>query len=281
MRKSDKKSSRELGLEVAAICGRHFFKTEHLHYGLWTNGLSVDLANLHTAQEKYTQYLLEHIPQGVKTVLDVGCGTGKNARRLLDMGYMVDCVSPSSLLSEWTSELLGKAGTVFTCRYEQLQTERRYDCILFSESFQYVNLDRAIEQSVRLLNDGGYLLVCDVFKRFPKEREGNNVIGGGHYVGKFLERAKEAGLEQITDEDITAQTAPSVELLDNAMRGVVGPVLEASLSFLRERHPMVTRLLCWRYKKKLAKVRDKYMNGHRTSDDFRKYKTYRLFMYKK
>ena len=278
MKNRGKKSSRELGLEVGALCGRHFFKVEHLHYGFWTNGLEVDVANLHTAQERYTEYLLGHIPEGVKTVLDVGCGTGKNARRLLDKGYKVDCVSPSSFLSARTSELLGDASTVFECTYEELDTDRRYDCILFSESFQYVNLEKAIEQTVRLLNGGGYLLICDVFR---KDVEGKSAIGGGHKLSKFYEKVEEAGFEVIANEDITAQTAPTIEILDDAMRKVAVPALDSSLAFLRGRHPVMTRLLCWKYGKKLAKVREKYMGGQRTSDDFRQYKTYRLFLCRK
>ena len=172
MGKRGKKSSRELGLEVAASGGRHFFNIEHLHYGYWTNGLAVNMANFPAAQEKYTEYLLEHVPEGVKTILDVGCGTGKNARRLADMGYKVDCVSPNHYLSERTRELLGEGSTVFECEYEKLETERRYDCILFSESFQYINLIKGIEQTVRLLNNSGHLLVCDVFKRFKKDKKG-------------------------------------------------------------------------------------------------------------
>ncbi len=260
------------------MCGRHFFGVEHLHYGLWTNGLDVDVSNLHIAQEKYTEYLLGHIPAEVKTILDVGCGAGKNARRLLDKGYKVDCVSPSSFLSERAGQLLGPASTVFTCTYEQLQTDRRYDCILFSESFQYVNLEMAIEQTFRLLNRGGYLLICDVFRN---DIEGKSSIGGGHNISKFLEQMEQTSLEMVVDEDITAETAPTIKILDDAMRNVAVPALDSSLEFLRGHYPMITRLLCWKYGKKLAKVRDKYTNGRRTSDDFRKYKTYRLFLYKK
>ncbi len=278
MTKTAKKNSRELGLEVGAMCGRHFFKIEHLHYGLWTNGLDVDVSNLHIAQEKYTEYLLSHIPAGVKTILDVGCGAGKNAKRLVDMGYKVDCVSPSSFLSERTSELLGQASTVFTCTYEQLQTDRRYDCVMFSESFQYVNLERAIEQTARLLNEGGYLFICDVFK---KDVKGKSAIGGGHNLGKFFECVERTGFERIADEDITTETAPTIEILDDAMRNVAVPAMDSSLAYLRGRYPLITKFLCWKYRKKLAKVRDKYMNGRRTSDDFRQYKTYRLFLYRK
>jgi SAM-dependent methyltransferase len=278
MRKNNKKDSRELGLEVAALCGRHFFKVEHLHYGLWTNGLDVDVSNLHIAQEKYTEYLLGHIPATVKTILDVGCGAGRNARRLLDKGYKVDCVSPSSFLSERAGELLGRASTVFTCTYEQLQTDRQYDCILFSESFQYVNLEIAIEQTIRLLNDGGYLLICDVFRN---DVNGKSSIGGGQNIRKFFKYMEQTSLEKVTDKDITAETAPTIGILDDAMRNVAVPALDSSLDFLRGRYPLITRFLCWKYRKKLAKVRDKYTNGRRTSDDFRKYKTYRLFLYKK
>jgi SAM-dependent methyltransferase len=277
MRKNNKKDSRELGLEIGALCGRHFFKVEHLHYGLWKNGLDVDISNLHIAQEKYTEYLLGHIPAEVETILDVGCGAGKNARRLLDKGYKVDCVSPSLFLSKRTAELLGPMGTVFTCTYEKLQTDHRYDCILFSESFQYVNLERAIEKTVRLLKKGGYLLICDVFRN---DMEGKSGIGGGHNIRKFLERMEHTSLEMVTDEDITAETAPTIEILDDAMRNVALPALDSSLEFLRGRYPLITRFLCWKYRKKLAKVRDKYTNGKRTGDDFRKYKTYRLFLYK-
>lgn len=278
MRKNVKKDSRELGLEIGALCGRHFFKVEHLHYGLWTNGLDIDVSNLHIAQEKYTEYLLGHIPAGITTILDVGCGAGKNARRLLDKGYKVDCVSPSSFLGERASELLGPACTVFNCTYEQLQTDRRYDCIMFSESFQYVNLEIAIQQTIRLLNDDGYLLICDVFKN---DMEGKSGIGGGQNIRKFFEQMEQTSLEMVKDEDITAETAPTIEILDDAMRNVAVPAMDHSLEYLRGRYPLITKFLCWKYKKKLAKVRDKYMNGRRTSDDFRKYKTYRLFLYKK
>jgi len=69
-------SSRELGLDLAAIAARYLFGTDHLHYGLWTEGLPVHMNNLLKAQEQYADMLLATIPEGTKTILDVGTGTG-------------------------------------------------------------------------------------------------------------------------------------------------------------------------------------------------------------
>ena len=86
--KKDKKTvSCEIGLEIAAICGKQFLKLEHLHYGYWTKDLEVDLPNLCKAQENYANFLISHIPEDVETILDVGCGMGQIAKKLLDMGY--------------------------------------------------------------------------------------------------------------------------------------------------------------------------------------------------
>ncbi|MBN2456371.1 MAG: methyltransferase domain-containing protein [Sedimentisphaerales bacterium] len=281
MSKYGKKSSKELGLEVAALGGRHFFNIDHLHYGYWANGLEANMANFPLAQEKYTDFLLGHIPADLKTILDVGCGTGKNAKRLTEMGYKVDCVSPSHYLAERTREILWEGNEVFECEYEQLETTKRYDCVFFSESFQYVHLVKGIEQSVNLLNEGGYLLICDVFRLARVDKEGGKVIGGGHRLEKFLENIKKAGLEKVVDEDITAETAPTIEILDEAMFRVGRPALEASLEFLHDRHPWIMGILNWKYRKKLDKFREKYIGDRRTSDDFKKYKTYRLFICKK
>ncbi|MHC4258897.1 MAG: methyltransferase domain-containing protein [Planctomycetota bacterium] len=122
-KRSRKAVSRETALEIAAICGRHFLKLRHLHYGYWTDGLEVDIANLRRAQENYVEFLISHIPESVETILDVGCGTGQIARELLGTGFEVDCVSPCSYLGKRARELLEGKGDIFECRYEDLRTE--------------------------------------------------------------------------------------------------------------------------------------------------------------
>ena len=266
MLSQETKTSRDLGLEISTRCGKHFLKLEYLHYGYWTNGLEVDITSLHKAQQNYTNFLISHIPDGVKTILDVGCGTGQIAKKLIDLGYGVDCVSPCSFLSEQASSLLTETAHIFKCPYEQLETNSRYDVVLFSESFQYVSLDIGLEQTVRFLNDGGYLLICDIFRTDAK---GNSILGGGHELGKFHRQIEQHPFELVLDEDITEQTAPTIDILDDALKNVLGPVLDSGLGFLSGRYPLIVKLLRWKYRKKINKMQAKYFSERRSSVDFK------------
>jgi SAM-dependent methyltransferase len=272
------KSGRDLGLEFAARCGKHFLKLEHLHYGYWADGLDVDIANLYKAQQNYTGFLVSHIPEGVKTILDVGCGTGHIAKELINKGYVVDCVSPSSFLSEQASSLLGETTRIFKCPYEKLETSSRYDLVLFSESFQYVNMEKGLEQTVRFLNDEGILLICDVFKT---EVKGNAILGGGHRLGKFHRLIEQYPFELVLEEDITEETAPNIDILDDALKNVIAPVLNSSLAFLGGRYPLTVKFMRWKYRKKIDKISAKYFSEGRSSEEFKICKTYRLFLYRK
>jgi len=168
----DKKTiSREIGLEIGTLCGRHILNVEHLHYGYWTKDLKVDLSHLPAAQKNYTDFLMSNIPDGVHTILDVGCGMGHTAKRLTEAGYAVDCVSPSAFLAQQARELLQDKCKIFECFYEQLHTEKRYDLVLFSESFQYIAPETAIQKTLALLNPEGQMLICDVFKLSTKEKK--------------------------------------------------------------------------------------------------------------
>ena len=131
---------KEIGLDVGLAVARHFYKTEYLHYGFWPPELSVEPANVLQAQENYANLLLETIPKGVKRILDVGCGSGKFAQKMIEHGYEVDCVSPSPYLTNYARGLLGPDVTIFECRYADLKTDRKYDLVLCSESFQYLHL---------------------------------------------------------------------------------------------------------------------------------------------
>jgi len=281
MKKRPAVTSRELGLECAAICGKHFLGLEHLHYGYWPEGLSVNINNLRTAQENYTSFLFSQIPAGVRTILDVGCGSGYASKRLADMGYKVSCVSPSPVLSTRVRELIGNACKIYECKFEDLQTEDKYDLVLFSESFQYIKVRRSLAKTLEILNPGGYLLVCDVFRKGVELGLDRKGVGGGHLLGRFYSQAAASSFERIKDIDITSQTMPNMDLMDDAMQNVVRPIIDSTMDFIDGRYPLTSRIIQWLYRKRIGNVYQKYFNGHRASVDFAKHKSYRLLLYRR
>jgi SAM-dependent methyltransferase len=286
----DKKTdmTRELGLEAGYLLGKYFLKLDYLHYGYWTPQLEVDIANLHLAQEQYTKFVISHIPDGVKTILDVGCGTGQLAKQLLDLGYIVDCVSPGTSLTKHAAELLGDRSHIFECFYEDLQTNKRYDLVLFCESFQYINPERAMSNTNNLLsgcaglrpdkNEGGYLLICDIFR---KDADGKSRMGGGHKLTKFYELIEKFPFKLIKSVDITEQTAPNMDLFSDVLKNVVEPAVDVGFRYLQNEHPSILQLIRWRYKKQIDKLQDRYIQGGRTGEDFKKHKCYQLLLYRK
>jgi 2-polyprenyl-3-methyl-5-hydroxy-6-metoxy-1,4-benzoquinol methylase len=278
VKKTKKGISRELGLEVGSVCGKYFLKLEHLHYGYWTGDIEIDVANLHIAQDEYAKLVISHIPDGVKSILDVGCGTGQIAKKLLDMGYQVDCVSPCPFLKKQASELLGNRSYVFECFYENLQTVNRYDMVLFCESFQYIDMEQALSKTNKFLNSDGYLLVCDIFRKDVLDK---TFMGGGHSLNRFYNLIAKSSFRLIENVDITEQTAPNMDLLNDVMESVVRPVVSAGVRFLESINPIMLKLLRWKYRKKINKAHKKYLEGRKTGENFKKYKSYQLFLYKR
>lgn len=261
---------------MGLILGRFLVRMQDLHYGYWTEDLSVEMPNLPRAQAQYSDFLLSHVPPGVKTVLDVGCGAGNTARKLLDRGYQVDCVSPNAFLNAIAQEAVGRRATFFETRFEDLQTDRRYDLLLFSESFLFMRLEDAIAQALRFLNPGGYLLLSDIFKIVP---DGNTAIGGGQHLQAFREAFGRAPFTKLQEVDMTPQIAPTFTLLNDAYAQAVKPAYELLMARLRARHPWIMKIVLWKFGRKLQRAEAKHFSGQRTAETFLRIKSYRLFLF--
>ena len=241
-------NSQELGLRIANIFGRYFLKTEHLHYGFWPENLPITLDNLPKAQDLYAEFLRSHIPDGVSSILDVGCGTGHNAEYLLAGGYQVDCVSPSPYLS---------AVSIIAKPNDRVGRKRMPE----------------------FLNPGGYVIISDFF-RIPGE--GSSAMGGGHRLSRFREKLAESSFRLLKEEDITGNTAPNLQLVDEALQQVAVPIrdlvvdeLSRSWRWLWLPGKWIGRLF-WR--RKLDKLHYKYFSGSRNAQNFMEHKRYCLFI---
>ncbi len=186
----------------------------YLHYGYWepvpASGEELTIARLRIAQEAYAAKLVSFIPEGIKTVLDVGSGIGGNAAYLQQRGFTVEGLAPDPFQQEmFVSQTKGQAPFHLT-RFEDFQGTHCYDLILFSESSQYMAADDIAQGAARLLNRGGYLLLADMLRVDAKYDEG---IFSNCHVGSVLHDALvQAGFNLVKAEDISAQIAPTIDL---------------------------------------------------------------------
>ena len=272
-----KVDSKEVGL-VAGLHVFHFFLgAKDLHFGLWHDDMEVCIQNLPVAQKNYTDFLTSHIPDGVNRILDVGCGAGGVATELLARGYHVEGVSPSPLLSEAAQKRAGEGFKIYPGRFEDLKFTDgdKFDLVLFSESFQYIPLDSAFVKAKQFLKPGGYVLICDFFKI---DNPGRTVIGGGHRFNKFTRALEASGLEVIEDKDITRETAPNLDIVQQMESDLFLPTFNLIGYTMSHNYPILSKLLRWRYRKKIRKLYRKYTAGDRSGANFKKFKAYRLYL---
>jgi SAM-dependent methyltransferase len=266
--------SRELGLALGLIVGRHLLGMEDLHYGYWPDDLELTPANLPRAQACYTDFLLEQFPSGARRVLDVGCGAGNTAARLVQLGYEVDCISPNPTLNQVVRERLGDQVGLFEGRFEDFQTQARYDLILFSESLLFIHLRPGLERARELLAPGGHVLISDLF-RTTTER---GPIGGGHVLETFRATLADLPWEVVADHDVTARIAPTFDLLAQGYRAL-RPAYDLVKQQVQRKYPFWAKLLLrGRLRARLERYEQKHFSGQRDGAAFQRFKSYRVLL---
>lgn len=265
--------SKKVGLDIQLNLFRFFFDSEYMHYGYWLPDLEVKAPNFKKAQEAYTQVMMKHIPAGVKTILDVGCGSGKVAEELVEKGYEITCVSPPSHLTEVAANRLMGRAPVHAMRFENFNATEQYDLVLFSESYQYIGMKDSFKSCASMLKPGGYILLMDFFRT---EAPGKSPLGGGHRLVEFYETLREFPFEVVEDIDITEPIAPTMTLINNLTMDVVYPAIQMAGGLIESRHPWVYKFILWKFRKKIEKNRIKHFTGQRNPENFKKYKSYRL-----
>ena len=144
------------------------------------------------------------------SVLEVGCGTGKNTAWLLEKAKQVTAID----LSE---EMLAKAKEKISATYVQfLQaditigwtfTNQLYDLLSFSLVLEHIqNLDHIFNEVCKKLKIGGYVYIGELhpFKQYTGTKARFNTEDGqhvvtcyNHHISEFFQAAKKYGMMPI------------------------------------------------------------------------------------
>jgi MPBQ/MSBQ methyltransferase len=248
-RLAERRSPRRVKVSTALRFYHEVVGLDHLHYGLW-NGEPLTLDGLKVAQDRFTRHLLSWIPEGVRSVLDVGCGIGSTALMLKQSGYEVEGLSPDPYHQAVFSR---RVGTPFhLSRFQEFRPPRRYDLVLMSESAQYIWLDRlfpAVGESA----PGGHLLVADYFT----VNGAKGALGrSGHALDRFLAEARTAGLDLVRREDVTERVAPTLELARSWIERYLDPCLALVADHLERKTPRLVRFGRWLLRSRIEKAAD-------------------------
>ena len=268
------------GLDLYVYVAKTFADSPWLHYGLWEPGEKPNIPQLRMAQERYVEKLLALIPPAPGRLVDIGGGTGEMAKVLLDKGYTVEMITPSHLQAEVAVEKLGSNARVHETKFEDFEGQGPFDICLFSESFQYVDLDRSLAKLKDILAPDGRVIIADCF-RSEGYVKGERQPGGGHRYTEFVDAVAKAGFRIAANEDVTLAAAQSMAIDQNVYRGFVAPTVEQIRGLLSHKRPILywfakTAYALFVPRKERENIVARLKADYRSPEVFAKANTYRF-----
>ncbi|MBC6437723.1 MAG: class I SAM-dependent methyltransferase [Rhodobacteraceae bacterium] len=260
-----------LELEATALMSEVMFGHGFAHYGYFPDGVPEILSAeaLGRAQHAYFEKLVEVIPDGVRSILDVGSGTGANARALIVRGFDVTCVSPSARMNAMARAKLPQGAAVHDARFEEFQSDARFDLCLFAESFHYIDLEAALRQGDRYARRG--MILFDYFRR-PGHAHGDGTRGT-HQT--FLDAVAAQGVFRILcDQDMTAAITPTFVIHESIKNDKIAPFVTRFRADVAREYPWRG----WLMEKMLGRVLDKLNRRTSRAGTFAHAHEYRLIV---
>lgn len=193
----------DLGLKLL----QNAFGLKALHFGLFTEEMPRTPDGVHLAQEEYTRTLCGLVPEGVKSVLDVGSGLGGTSKRLAEAGLSVEGLSPDPYHGEQFRITCGPEVPFNLTGFEDFNPGKTYDCLLFGESPQYIDKDAFFPKCLELTEPGGHIVLAELFQT----GEGG-VYDKCFFEDDFVARAERAGFRVAHRRDITEEVLPTLEV---------------------------------------------------------------------
>lgn len=177
-------------------------------YNTWASQYDTNNNKTRDAEGEALRGTLANIP--FDSVLEIGCGTGKNTKWFIEHGKEVTAVD----LSE---EMLAKAKEKITSHKVQFKQaditlpwtfiNKNYDLVSFSLVLEHIyNLDHIFNEASKSLKTGGYIYIGELHPykqylgtkaRFDTE-EGQQIVECfNHHISEFIQSAKKYRLRLV------------------------------------------------------------------------------------
>ncbi len=261
-------------LDLTALMSEVMFGHGYAHYGYFPDGVPEVLSAqaLAAAQHVYLEKLVEAIgtvPGETRRILDVGSGTGANAKGLIERGFDVTCLSPSAQMNGMARAKLPDGTEVAEGYFESFETDARFDLCLFAESFHYIALEPALRQAMRYAGSG--VVIFDYFRRPGHEhRDGTR---GTHAA--FVDAvARQGAFEIMSDADMTEAITPTFVIHEHLKNDKIAPFVKRFREALRREYPW----RAWALDKAFGGMLDKLGRSTGRSEKFAREHEYRLIV---
>ncbi len=242
----------ENDLELALYA--NLFENNFLHYGYFDpppqSGEDISLRDIKNAMENYADLLCSRVKPGEK-IIEIGCGMGGLLAKFDKMGANVSAVTPDEsqikhISKNWPHIPLYKS----TLERLDTQTIGKFDVVVNSESFQYIDIRIGIEQIKKLLAKNGRWIVSDYFLINPETHNKS-----GHILSDFLTAIDEAGLQIVERIDITDNVLPTLKYAHTLATRLALPIIDFGVKKFFLRHPFFEYLLAPIIDKKQKNIR--------------------------
>ena len=178
------------------LMGKEIMNTTINYYNLNAKNFieNTQNADMHLTQEKFLQLL-----PGSASILDFGCGSGRDTKYFMEHGYRVEATDGSEELCKLASTYTGVS--VKYMLFQELDEQKEYDGIWACSSILHLSKDElknVMQRMLCALKDDGVIYTSFKYGTFEGERN-------GRYFTDFTEKTFDGFLSGIRHVKIEEQ----------------------------------------------------------------------------
>ncbi|MCK4830285.1 methyltransferase domain-containing protein, partial [bacterium] len=211
-----------------------------LHYGFFNTKetFTPSIESLVKGQRQFQEEVLNLIPSDIKSLLDVGTGTGDVAEEISTKDIQVTTISPDPNQAQWVKSRLNSNLNFELTKFEDFIPKQKFDCILFSESSNYVSLQELFSLSRINLKESGYLIIAAPFLLHKSES-----FPDMHLLDDFYQYCNGENWKIEISKDYTNETAPTLWIGQQLLENHVPPTVKLLKKYIKHQAPWYIRLL--------------------------------------